>query len=309
MIRAWDENVGGFVPVDHRSPDVILGLWRMQGNEWEAGEMERNAAEWAEAWAALIRYVFFNARSLAECCALFGLACSAVKASRYDCMIGAKYLDACRSMGTNRWPKHRKVFGESWSEIFDREKSMMGHTAMEELLGSEVRGQMSEVRRAALNAIMMASWRDVVTNKYAVSLMEAFKTFASMAAQDSGSLGQVSQTEFALGFAQTRAAFSARVARSVKQRLRSAGMLGTTVAGGKSATACRTYAAVQMGNTSKASASWNEEEKLAHMEALHGLREDHGRMPVKAEFKGNAAKTRALLDALHEQAERRRLGL
>lgn len=164
-------------------------------------------------------------------------------------------------------------------------------------------------RRAALNAIMMASWRDVVTNKWAPNVMEAFKTFASMAAQDSGSLGQVSQREFALGFAQTRAAFSARVARSVKQRLRSAGMLGTTVAGGKSATACKTYAAVQMGNTSKASASWNEEEKLAHLEALHGLREDHGRMPVKAEFRGNAAKTRAILKALHEEAERRRLGL
>jgi hypothetical protein len=215
-----------------------------------------------------------------------------------------------------QWRRKRGAFGKRLTMVIDeRVDALRAHSPLSLLLMGE--GEMhrddeamQEQRRAVLDTILMACWRDAETGAYAQCVGDAFRSFIMLASQDTSLMASVNQTEWGRAFNQTRAAISARSRRTVKARLKSAGMLGVTPVGGKSESAVKAYQEVQMGNQCRASAEWSDEEREQHEAAQRSLNAEHGHIPIRAELREmTPKKLRAHLAALAEAADRRRLGI
>lgn len=274
---------------------------------YEAEEVSEAADDAHEvglmAWRDLLWFVIYGARELSACCALFGRACLVVRPGRYRALMRREELRAVEALGTVRWERERRTFKGMSRVIDERMEMMRGHASLGSLVGE------CERRREALDAILMAAWRDARSGVYAESLAEAFGAYVAMASQDRGLMAWVSQTELARAFDETRAAMCARVRREVKQRVSATGARGVTVAGGKSASAIKVYSEVQRGNTSRASVGWSEEVHEERERERVRLRAEHGDVPVRGDVPRDPRALRAYLDGLHEAAEMRRLGL
>jgi len=304
--RTYDEARGGWVPTTQA----------LAGAEESTGSLEGDdhGLIVGEVWKDLVRFVLLNARDLAVCCALFGKAAMLVRASRYRCLITKAEHAAMAALHSAQWRRKRGAFGAGLTLVIDeRVESLRAHSPLSLLMMGECEMHredvaMQEQRRAVLDTILMACWRDAETGVYAQCVGDAFRSFIMLASQDTSLMASVNQTEWGRAFDQTRAAISARSKRTVKARLRGAGMLGVTPVGGKSETAVKAYQVVQMGNQCRASADWTDEEREQHEAAQRSLNAEHGHIPIRADLRDmTPKKLREHLAALAEQADRRRL--
>ena len=307
ITRTYDAARGGWVP----TTQAVTG----PAESVAIGGTEDRALLVGEVWKDLVRFVLLNARDLAVCCALFGKAAMVVRPARYRCLITKTEHAAMAALMSPQWRHKRGAFGAGLTLVIDeRVESLRAHSPLSLLLMGEADRHrddlaMQEQRREVLDTILMACWRDAETGAYAQCVGDAFRSFIMLASQDTSLMASVNQTEWGRAFDQTRAAISARSKRTVKARLRGAGMLGVTPVGGKSESAVKAYHEVQQGNHCRASAGWSEEKRREHEEAQRSLKAEHGTIPIRPDLPRNPVKLRAYLRELEEAADRRRLGV
>jgi hypothetical protein len=268
-----------------------------------------------EVWKTLVRYVWHNARSVAEACVYFGVA--ALHADqRMEGRMQRGELKAIRLRGTVNGRRHQRVFLFSRQAVYRTWEPLSGYTPLSALLEGEhgewARDlQAQAMRRAALVAIVRAAWQDIEPGekrcgKWEKTLRAAFMNFTSMTGEDRDLLAFITQTEFAVGFDETRAATSARRKRRVKRTLMLHGYTACTAPGGKSEEAIATYAGVQKGNHNRSGLEKTTLAKDAHADAVRSMK-DHLGIPIRADLPRDPKALRAHLRKLAEQAEERRL--
>lgn len=266
-------------------------------------EPEAEAPVWAApaVWKTLLRYVFHNARCVDEAVYYFGLACLEASPELGSRMLAAEM----RVMVLKARPS---VFGFARRAVYRDWHELTGYTPLSALLAGEDGQGDAQERRTVLQAIVRAAWQDLGSRAWESSLCAAFQNFAVLAGEDRDLLAFVTQTEFAVAFRQTRAAVCARRVRKVRSMLERAGFRGTTGPGGKSLTARRHFAEAAQGNHNRA--GLDPEAVIGDATEEDSLWSEEHEVPMKPEYAAMLPGERATaLRELHEQSERRRLGL
>jgi len=297
---------------------------------------ERDAVRVA-CWKTLLRFVWHNARSVADAGYYFGIACREIEPG-----LVARMLPAERRL-ILRGKKERAavVLGFAGGKIYGKEwAGLLGYTPLMALLEGEsapgderpYKGdvRMQVERSLALRAMLRVAWQSQDTGAWKDSLVAAFKCFTAIASDDRDLLSWVTQTAFAEAFNETRAAFSHRYGLKVKSLKRAHGAKAVVAPGGKSASACEAYRVAQLGNRNRALVKSDEcgvvsaETEALDDEATCGevraAAEEIGReiayatvrhgLVLKSEFQlMSKADLRLHLKELHRQNELKRFGI
>lgn len=280
-----------------------------------------------DVWKTLVRYVWLNAKSVTGACIYFGIAARHIE-MRYERRMLPAEVQALNCESTHKWNRARRLFAFRDGAVFrtgehrGHMEPMKGYTPLAALLQGEHGEWRSdhaeqEKRRAAIQVILRAAWQDIESRKWEKTLRHAFKNFTALTGEDRDLLAWVTQTEFGKAFIETRAAVCARRKRKVRVPLELNGCSSLTAPGGKSESAIEVYREVQKDNHNRASGhagSMIEKTTLnkdEHAEALRSLKDhaDVTQAEMKPELRGLRPKElRAYLRAVHEAAERKRLG-
>jgi hypothetical protein len=333
----YDRQGRAWTAIHHASPDEVIGDINFKTGAVECKASDaRSAVEVAmrhEVWKTLVRYVWHNATSVAGACIYFGIAARHVDRAFEEHMERAE-VRALLSEGQYKWNRTKRLLKFREHAVFRTWAPMSGYTPLAALLAGEhgewrSNDAMQGKRRAALKAILRAAWQDVdpgdkQAGRWEKTLRGAFKNFTAMTAEDRDLLAWVTQTEFAIGFQETRAAMCARRKRKVKRTLLLNGYSATTAPGGKSEAAIATYAEAARGNHNRAGKGEDtergrrgdaergrggadpDEERREVREAVRAMRE-HADIPIRRDLPRTARELRAHLRALAERAEARRL--
>ncbi|WP_156345504.1 hypothetical protein [Verrucomicrobium spinosum] len=164
-----------------------------------------------------------------------------------------------------------------------------------------------ERRRDVLRAILRSAWQDLRTSKWTRTLRAAFANLTVLAAEDRALLAWITQTEFARGFVETRAAMCARRKRRVRVPLELNGYSGLTAPGGKSESAIATYSKVQEGNKNRAGAVEESLDALWEKEKARKVLREHSHIPRRPGLPTDPRALKAFLKREQEAAELRRL--
>lgn len=314
--------------IDHASPDELIGDVNFRTGCVEKKPEEVRKAEevslQSSAWKCLVRYVWHNARSVAEACVYFGVAVLHLE-PRFENRMQRGELGAIARRGKVNGQRHLRVFRFHRAAVYRTFKPLTGYTPLCALLEGEHGEAVGDwrtqaERRGALLAIVRAAWQDIdpgetqPCGRWETSLRAAFTNFTALAGEDRALLAFIKQTEFAAAFEETRAAMCARRKRRVRRALELNGYTACTAPGGKSEAAIARYSKVQEGNHNRAGFAAREPEEREEQEKEHrSLRRDfYDRatgdvIPIRVDLPRDPKALRAHLRALADRAEERRL--
>lgn len=322
----YDASNGAWVGLDHGAPDdvladVDLNTGAICPKSPTAIAMRAAVGEQRlrDVWKTLVRFVWHNARSVSEACVFFGIAALEADRSLLRRMRSDE-VRAIQSGGGVNGSRASRVFHFKERMVYRAWEPLRGYTPLCALLEGEHgewRRNATErhERRQQLAVVFRASWQDLRTHKFERSLRAAFANFTTQTAEDRDLVAEITQTEFAKAFDETRAAMCARRKRKVRVSLEANGYRPQPPPGGKGEIAIAKYSAVQMGNHNRsgeesAALDFDEARELEHAEASL---KDHTRffelrnIPVRPDLPRDPRALRAHFNALAAAAEERRL--
>lgn len=331
----YDASNGTWVGLDHGAPDDVLADVDLRTGSIcprSPTAMVMRAAigeqRLHDVWKTLVRYVWHNARSVSEACVFFGIA--ALEADRgFLRRMRPDEVQAIRDGGGVNGSRASRVFHFKERMVYRAWEPLQGYTPLRALLDGE-QGQWSRnatergERRQQLAVLFRASWEDLRTHKFERSLRAAFANFTTQTAEDRGLVAEITQTEFAKAFDETRAAMCARRKRKVRVSLEANGYRPQPPPGGKGEVAIAKYSAVQMGNHNRSGSGGQQSgagqcvdaldfDDAREVEAAVASLRDHTRffelrnIPVRPDLPRDPRALRAHFNALADAAEERRL--